>query len=227
MKRLSIITLRTKEPIADFAKARNEELSKVKTKWILFLDKDEEMSPKLAEEIQQVLENPNSKLQITNNGYKIRRRDRFLGKWLRFGETGNVKIVKLARKDSGRWERPVHEIWKIKGKVGELKNPIYHYHNSVEEMIERIDRYSSMEAEFRKNTLLRHYPLKAVPFGRAGIVRLLKVRITMELTLYPLLKFVYNYIFRLGFLDGMEGFILAGLMSFHAFLVRSKQLERC
>lgn len=207
MKQLTIITLHTKRPIEDFAKARNEELDKAKTEWVMFVDKDEEISPALKKEID-------CRAMTSIAGYKIRRIDRFLGRWMKHGETGNVKIVRLAKKESGRWERPVHEIWKIRGKVSELKNPIYHYHDSVEEMIEKIDRYSSIEAEYRRNTLLHCY-----------IVSLLKAKIILELVLYPLGKFVWNYIFKLGFLDGMEGFILAGLMSFHSFLVRSKQYE--
>lgn len=220
MEQLSIITLSTKEPIEDFAKARNRELDKTKTEWVMFVDKDEEMSPELKKELDC---HAPSALAMTNiTGYKIRRIDRFLGKWLRFGETGNVKIVRLARKDSGRWERAVHEVWKIKGKAGELKSPIYHYHDSVGEMIGKIDRYSSIEAEWRSTVIPRldrgiYKNIIDIDLGsKAGMTMLL---------LYPMGKFIWNYFVKLGFLDGMEGFILAGLMSFHSFLVRSKQLE--
>ena len=57
--RLTIVTLNTEEPIFDFAKVRNEELSKARADWVLFLDSDEEVSTKLVEEIRQVLKNPN------------------------------------------------------------------------------------------------------------------------------------------------------------------------
>jgi hypothetical protein len=149
-------------------------------------------------------------------GYKLRRRDRFLGKWMKYGETAGVKLLRLAKKDAGRWERPVHEVWKIEGNVGELKNPLLHYaHETIEEMAEKLDKYSEMEAEY-KNKQIDKYTN----------IRINKWMILAQMIIFPTAKFVQNYFLRLGFLDGMEGFIHAGMMSGHSFLVRAKILSR-
>lgn len=188
--------------ISDFSAVRNKALEKAKGEWALFVDSDEVVSQQLAREIKRVVE-------FSNNGYFLRRQDKFLDRWLRHGETASVKLLRLAKKNAGRWVRPVHETWKVNGRIGELKKPLWHYsHNTVEDMVEKIDRYSGMEAEFR--------------VGRLG-----RLRILGEMVLFPIGKFIYNYFWRLGFLDGVPGFIHAGMMSSHSFLVRTKILTRC
>ena len=205
-----VIVVKENFPVKDFSEVRNRALDRAKNEWVLFVDEDEEVSQQLAREIRRVVE-------FSNIGYFIRRRDKFLGKWLKHGETANIRLLRLARKDVGHWIRPVHEVWKTKGETGEFKNPLLHYsHDSVEEMVEKLDRYSGMEAEYRKNKMAK----------MAGMVRMAVWIIIFQLIFFPIGKFVQNYILRLGFLNGMEGFIHAGMMSFHSFLVRSKLLAR-
>ena len=198
-----VIVVKEELPIKDFSKIRNESLSKAKEEWVLFVDSDEVVSEKLRNEILYRF-----RIESGMTGYKLKRQDRFLGKWLRYGETAGVRLLRLAKKGAGRWERPVHEVWKINGRVGEFKNAILHYsHDSIGGLVEKLDRYSEIEAEWRLGKL-----------GKLGIL--------IEMILFPSGKFIHNYIFRLGFLDGMEGFIHAGMMSGHSFLVRGKVLAR-
>lgn len=195
--------------ISDWAAARNEVMERAKGEWVMFVDSDEEVGEGLKREI----------LEITDKGYKdyknynisgvyFKRRDRFLGKWLRHGETANVRLLRLARREAGKWERPVHEVWEVKGKVLGLKNPILHYsHQSVSEMVEKLDRYSGMEAEYQRG-------------------RMAKWLIMVQMAANPPAKFIQNYFIRLGFLDGMEGLIHALLMSGYSFLVRAKLINK-
>ncbi|MBI5356156.1 glycosyltransferase family 2 protein [Candidatus Collierbacteria bacterium] len=207
-----VIVVKEKFPVSDFSEVRNRALNQAKGEWVLFVDSDEEVSQKLKEEINNFINKNYNNYNIS--GIYLKRRDRFLGKWLKYGETSNVKLLRLAKKGAGRWERPVHEVWKIKGTTGELRNLLKHYsHDSVEEMAEKLDRYSEMEAKWRLGGIG-----KLGKLGRLGIV--------IEMVLFPVGKFVQNYIFRLGFLDGMEGFIHAGMMSGHSFLVRVKILDK-
>ena len=142
-----VIVVKENFPVKDFSEVRNRALDRAKNEWVLFVDEDEEVSQQLAREIRRVVE-------FSNIGYFIRRRDKFLGKWLKHGETANIRLLRLARKDVGHWIRPVHEVWKTKGETGEFKDPLLHYsHDSVEEMVEKLDRYSGMEAEYRKNKM--------------------------------------------------------------------------
>jgi len=200
---LTIITLNQND-IKDFAAARNDELAKVKTDWVLFIDSDEKITPELKEEIIQGIS--------TNDydAYYLKRLDNFLGRQLRHGETGNAKFIRLARRDFGQWVRPVHEIWIPVGtnhdspvKIGMLKNPIMHdSHPTISSFLDKINKYSTIEAEYR---------------FRQGIRSSL-----WKIWLYPLAKFKWNYIFRLGFLDSVPGAIMAIMMSFHSYLTWTK-----
>ena len=126
-----------------------------------------------------------------------------MGKWLKYGETASVKFLRLAKKEAGKWKRPVHEIWQIKGRVGDLKNPIVHDRDmSISQFLERINKYSSLRAKE-----LYQKKIKANAF---------------LIIVYPIGKFMQNYFFRLGFLDGKPGFVMAIMMSIHSFLVRAK-----
>lgn len=199
----------------DFAAVRNEATKRARGKWVMFVDSDEEVGEGLKREISEITDKGYKDYKNYNiSGVYFKRRDRFLGKWLGHGETANVRLLRLARRGAGSWERPVHEVWKIKGKTVTLTNPIWHYsHETVDEMVEKIDRYSGIEAEYR---LGRLWGLGK--FGKLGILG--------EMAIFPAGKFVLNYFLRLGFLDGMEGLTHALLMSGHSFLVRAKLLER-
>lgn len=125
------------------------------------------------------------------------------GKELRHGETGNIKLLRLAKKDTGRWEGKVHEEWKVKGEIGTLKNGIEHYpHKTIAEFLKEINYYTDLRSKE-----LYEKRVKANFFS---------------IIIYPKVKFFQNYILKLGILDGMEGLIFAILMSFHSFMVRGK-----
>lgn len=196
MNKLTIITL-NQPGITDFASARNAELKKTKTDWVLFVDSDEKITPELKSEIIEAIKNSEY------SAYYIPRLDTFLGRELHHGETGHAKFVRLARSNFGKWQRPVHEIWVGKGKIGILKNPLLHYpHPTIASFLEKINKYSSIEAEYR--------------FKESKKSSLFKI------WFYPLAKFKYNYLFKLGFLDGVPGAIMAIMMSFHSYLTWTK-----
>jgi glycosyltransferase involved in cell wall biosynthesis len=180
----------------NFAAQRNFGLSKAKSEWVLFLDADERVSPELASEIKQVINNPRTK------GFLIKRTDFLWGKELRFGETNQV-FLRLARRKGGKWQRKVHETWQIKGEAGRLKNSILHYpHQSIKDFIDSIDVFSSLHALANQKEAKQSSLFKII--------------------FWPLAKFVINYIFKLGFLDGVRGFLLAVIMSSHSYLAWSK-----
>ncbi len=180
----------------DFAAQRNFGLSKAKEEWILFIDADEEITRELKKEIL------NLKLQ-NYSGFYLKRRDIWLRKALSYGEVGNTKLLRFAKKNSGKWNRKVHEYWHVNGNIGKLQNPILHYpHQSIKEFIESINKYSIIHSqELKKEN------------KKSSLVKII---------FWPLGKFFVNYFLKLGFLDGVEGFIIAGVMSFHSFLSWSK-----
>ena len=179
----------------DFAAQRNYGLAKAKGDWVLFVDDDEIVSPALAQEINLAIGNPKY------TAYYLKRLDRYFGQTLHHGETGKMKIIRLAQKDAGQFVRPVHEVWQVAGRVGELKNPLFHDRPElVSPFIGRIALYGPIDAR----ALIK----EGKPFS---ISRLLA---------NPLVKFIYNYKIKLGFLDGYLGLFQAYLMSVQSLSVR-------
>lgn len=191
---------------SDFSSQRNFGLQKASSDWVLFLDADERISPSLQFEIENLISQ--GEMAEKFDGYFVKRSDFIFGKKLKYGETGNIKLLRLARKASGKWEGKVHERWKIKGKIGYLKNSIIHYpHQSIEEFLKEINFYTDLRAK----TLFES--------GKKANF--------LSVILYPKTKFFQNFILKRGFLDGIPGLIHALLMSFHSFLVRSKLWQLC
>lgn len=180
----------------DFAFQRNFGLAKAGGEWVLFVDSDEVVTKELAGEVRQAV-------RTEHKGFYIKRKDWFFGQWLRYGETANVRLLRLAKKDTGKWEQPVHEEWKITGNVKTLVNPLPHYpHQNVAQFLDEINWYSTLYARY-----VFTRGIKEPRWQIAG---------------KPLAKFFVNYIWRLGFLDGTAGLVVALMMSFHSFLVRAK-----
>ena len=186
MNKLETITLH-KPGITDFSLERNLLLKKSKTEWILFLDSDEKLSDDLTKEIKIL--DPGD-----YNGFYIKRKIIFLGK-----EVGEDRVLRLAKKNSGRWERKVHEIWQVKGNVGSLKGYIIHNTaDNLHDYIGKINSYSSIHAA--ENAREGKHP------------SLLKI------ILFPKLKFIQNML-------AGRGFAFSMLQSFHSFLGWAKQWE--
>lgn len=186
---------------ADFASQRNFGLGKVSCEWAFFIDADERVPESLKGEILASLD------RYDYSGYKLTRTDVFLGKRLGFGETASVSPIRLARKSAGSWRRPVHEVWDIKGKVAKLQQPLLHYpHRSISGFIAEINQYTQIEAEFRRER------------GESTSF--------VELLLFPIAKFIQNYIFRIGILDGFPGLVMAFMMSLHSLTLRVKVRQK-
>lgn len=180
----------------DFAAQRNFGLEKAKGDWVLFIDSDEIVSPALAAEIKK-------SVKIDCAGFYIKRQDTMFGRTLHFGETGNVRLIRLARKDAGTWMRTVHEVWDVKGIVGTLENPLDHFpHPNVAQFISEINIYSTLNARYfhSQNVHVKWWHILAYPAG----------------------KFFVDYVWLGGFRDGTPGAIVAITMSMHSFLTRAK-----
>jgi glycosyltransferase involved in cell wall biosynthesis len=181
----------------DFAAQRNFALGQAKGSWILFVDSDEVVPESLQNEIKRKIRDGDV------SGYYIKRRDYLFNQELKYGETANVQLLRLAKKDAGRWVRPVHEVWEIKKQTSVLNNLLLHYpHPTVGQFLSDINTYSTRNAQylFSKNTHISCFSVATYPTG----------------------KFIQNYLLRLGFLDKTPGIILAIMMSFHSFLTRAK-----
>jgi glycosyltransferase involved in cell wall biosynthesis len=181
----------------NFANLRNFALTKAINDWIFFVDADHRVPKELKQEILKILKQP------IYSGYRIRQLDYFQGKLLKHGETAHIYHLLLGKKNIGKWQRPVHDYWQTRQPVGKLQNPIYHYpHLTISEFIDHINRWSTINARFFYKQNVRSSMLQIVA--------------------YPIAKFIHNYFWKLGILDGTRGFVFAVLMSFHSFLTRGK-----
>jgi glycosyltransferase involved in cell wall biosynthesis len=183
----------------NFAQQRNYALSKARGEWVLFIDADEVVSVPLKNEIIQAINNPFSNIV----GFYLKRKDIIWGKKLNFGETGKVKFLRLAKKNTGKWKRSVHEFWCVRGIKGDLHNELYHYpHPSLKEFIKDINFQSDL-----------HSSANYWEGKKSNVIKI---------TFWPMGKFFNNWIMRWGFLDGSQGLIIALMMSLHSFLAWSK-----
>ncbi len=190
-----------------FASKRNQANDYVQTPWALHIDADEWVSSSLKTALIHFF---STKQSEQFDGMYIQRVDFFWKKKSTHGEIANQWILRFARTKSGTFIRPVHEIWEVQGRVGKLSGQLYHSpHESIESFFAKIIRYTKLEADHRFSQGERN-----------------QMKVFFQLCTYPLGKFMYNFIFKLGFLDGLPGFVMAYMMSLHSLYVRLFLLER-
>jgi glycosyltransferase involved in cell wall biosynthesis len=162
---------------------KNVALALAQGDWVLSIDADERVSPDLAHEIQSIVAAPR------HDGYEIRRISSFLGRDM--GRRFPDYVLRLFRRDKARFSDDlVHERVICDGSVGRIETPLQHDAvMRLEQAIDRIDRYSTASAQM------------LVASGR-------RVSFMSGIT-HGLWTFIRQYVLRLGFLDGKEGFLLA------------------
>jgi len=173
-----------------FAVQKNFAITQCTGTWILSLDADEELTPELQQQIQALLaSNPPS------DAFYLKRRNYFLGRWIKHGGFYPDAKLRLFRRGAAKFaERAVHETIAFDGKAGTLDfDLIHHSYPTLADYIEHMNRYSSLGAEVL--TAQKRTSHSWIAF----VVNVLYV---------PQIMFQKNYILRLGFLDGREGFLL-------------------
>ena len=169
-----------------FAAQKNSAMEKASGDWVLQLDADEALEKELAEEISHTLAKSGNVI-----GYWIPRKNYFLGRWIKHGGFYPDPKLRLVRRGAGKFEEyGAHPTIKVDGATGRLKHALIHSaYPTLRGYIDHMNSYSSSGAEV------------ALAKGHRGF-NLLNIMVRPKLT------FLYNYIFRLGFLDGREGFLL-------------------
>lgn len=173
-----------------FGTQKNSAIAKCTGDWVLALDADEEVSAELAEEIRALLNGIPA-----HEAYFLPRRNFFLGRWIRHGGYYPDPKLRLFRRGTAEFEeRAVHETIRPTGPAGQLRGDLLHHaYPTLDTYIEHMNRYSALgatQAAARGRT-------SRSPFAFLWYVWLI-----------PVFTFKYNYIFRLGFLDGREGLLL-------------------
>lgn len=172
------------------------------SEWILNLDADEEISEALAEEIQNVIRNPIPGICA----YSMPRLSRYLGRWIKHGGWYPDPQVRLIRRGKGTWKGDaLHEQLVVDGKIASLSNPILHYvYRGIADQVVTINRFSDLYATERG-------PANAW-FVWAGMA-------------HALGKLLECYLWKLGFLDGIPGIVIAMNSAWYVFLKHAKAWE--
>jgi glycosyltransferase involved in cell wall biosynthesis len=179
-----------REPWRGFASQKNLALDLCTSDWVLSLDADEVVTPELAASIQRVLASVPAQ-----TAYSVSRRNHFLGRWIRHGGYYPDAKLRLFPRGIARFtETPVHETVAFDGPVERLKGDLLHdAYPTLSAYLEHMERYSTLGAE------------RALQRGRTGQTLF---GFLDGVLLNPLVTFFYNYVLRLGMLDGREGFLL-------------------
>jgi glycosyltransferase involved in cell wall biosynthesis len=174
-------------PFKGFGDLRNQAIEACRHEWIFSLDADERCTEAVRDEILAILAGPS-----LHDVYRVPRRNYFMGRRIRgSGWYPNFRQPQLFRKGCMRYTiEPVHEGYEVLSgePVGTLRNAIWQFpFRNLEEVIRKMDRYSSLGA----SKLAHKRVSMASAFGHA------------------VWAFVKHYIFKIGFIDGWAGFVIA------------------
>ena len=199
--------------------------------WVFLVDADEALTPELVDEIRQAIRNPEL------DGCYVGLRMFFLGRALRHGDAGFYKLslfrrgkgkfeCRLKHQDTSMSDMEVHEHVVVDGKTARLKSPLLHHNiESLARYIQKHNEYSNWDARVWLQGEASAGELLPSLFGtQAQRRRWLR----QEFFGFPgssLLFFIYKYIFRLGFLDGVPGLIYCGFQGIQFFHIKAKIYE--
>lgn len=198
--------------------------------WVLLLDADEALTPELVSEMRHAIANGH------NDGYYIALDICFLGRWLRHGDATFSKLS-LFRRGHGRFEcrlgdqnpsmgdMEVHEHVIVDGATAKLKNRVIHHNiKSLSDYIQKHNEYSNWEARVWGEHS-GEGQLRPKLWGRQAQRRRWLRKRFLRFPGSPLFFFMYKYILRLGFLDGIPGLIYCCFQGIQFFHIKAKIFE--
>lgn len=209
----------------NYAAQRNAALKTVgyKHEWVLMLDADERVPADLAAEIVGRVTQADAATVM----YRFRRKDFFLGHWLKRSSGYPTWFGRLVRPGRVRVEREVNEEYIADGGIEYLDAHLHHYpfNRGIAYWFERHNRYSSMEALAKVAAANEPLDTQAIfgadPIARRRVLKRLLYRVPMR----PLLVFFYLYVIRLGLLDGRAGYHFSRMRAIYETVIDLKVLE--
>jgi len=191
-----VIVTNADNKFVNYSDQKNYAASKCKHDWVLSLDDDESLSPELIEEIKN--------LDFSSNAYSMPRMNYIFGKPIYHSDWSpeSDRHVWLFRKSKSTWVNAVHEEVIVNGSIGRLVHPkIHQNYQSVEQFLEKMNSYTTFEAQSRKFSWLM-------------------------LCIYPVWKFIRHYFVFFGFLDGWHGLFLSYLQAIYGLQVYVKAWQK-
>jgi len=187
-----------------FHKNKQLAIEKATGEWILYLDADERVNPKLKKEILEVI---GATPRESRSGYWIPRKNIIFGKWIRHTGWWPDKQLRLFRNGFAKLPcQSVHEQPKLKGETGELTNPLIHYnYQTVSQFVSRLNYYTENDKNvFLKNKKQLHW---------TDAIR------------WPTAEFLKRFFQQEGYKDGLHGLVLSFLQAFSRLVTFAKIWE--
>lgn len=211
----------------DFAGQRNFALNELPFKydWVLHLDADEILTSELQAEIERAIAGG------CFDAWRIAPKMMFMGRWLRYSGLYPTYQVRLGHRERFRFKQVGHG---QRGdlppeRVGTLKESYLHYSFSkgLTDWFDRHNRYASAEAREAGRVLGGNSGLRWKDLWAKDLTRrqwALKV-LSIRLPFRPLLRFLYMYVLRKGFLDGRVGWTYCTMLSMYEYMIVLKTRE--
>lgn len=185
--------------------ARNYAISKARKNWILILDADEEITPKLAKRLKEISEDSKA------DYYRIPRKNIIFGKWIKYSRWWPDYNIRFFRKNSVSWNNEIHSVPLTQGVGADLEAKedlaIIHYnYSSIEQYLERMNRYTTIQSDFLTKQGYRF--------------------IWKDLIDKPMQEFMGRYFSGEGYKDGLHGLALGMLQAFSELVLYIKVWQK-
>ncbi len=215
-----------------YPKKKNWALENVpfRNDWVLIVDADEVVVPELADEIKTRIASGEAE------GYYLNSKYFFLGRRIKHCGYSECWNLRLFQHRLGRYERmpdqtggrsgdnEAHEHVELNGRVGRLTHELdHHAYPTIASWVEKHNRYAVWEAAMYERFLNEPIP---TTIGRGKRFKRMLKKIYLRLPMRPAIRFLYAYVFRLGFLDGKPGLVFCTLLSFYDFLAWANVYEQ-
>jgi (heptosyl)LPS beta-1,4-glucosyltransferase len=181
--------------------ARNFGISKATGDWVLIMDPDEEVPESLANEIKSIMEKDQA------DYYRISRKNIIFNRWMKHSRWWPDYNIRLFKRGFVSWNEIIHAVPMTQGKGGEILASedlaiIHHHYDSIEQYIERMNRYTSQQAKLK---ILENYKFS-----------------WKDLLTRPVDEFLSRYFFGQGYKDGVHGLAIALLQGFSELVLYLK-----
>jgi glycosyltransferase involved in cell wall biosynthesis len=196
-----------------------------KHRWLYMPDADEVTPPELRDEMLAIARDEGE----TRVAFRARYKNMFMGRWIRRSSLYPTWIMRLIRPDRVRLEeRTINIGWETEGAEGRLKNHFLHFsfNKGLEHWFEKHNRYSAWEARETLRSLARggfdwRSLLSTNPVDRRRALKELSFRVPCR----PMLRFLYMYLWRGGFLDGRPGLLYCRMIAAYELMIVAKMDE--
>lgn len=195
---------------------------KFKHSWVYYTDADETCDEQLRSELENM-----ETLGMDCSAFQVRRKDYFMGRWLKRSQLYPTWITRIFRPDKIRYERLVNPVAVVDGKTGSLEGHIIHYpfSHGVGHWFDRHNKYSQMEAQDLIGEVVGKFKWSELFSRDAATKRRALKTLAYRMPGRPFLMFIYLYFFRLGLLDGRPGLRYSIMRSMYEYMIDLKVAE--